>query len=385
MNRSAFILFPALVLTACAAETEDDGWKLAIDPAIVDFSLADAVSVEQELVAPPFLPPHEQVASGPPRVVNIRMEIVEREEEIAPGVFVWQMAFDNSVPGPVPVVFQWDWVNLTLVNGTTDSVLFQQLGAENVFLHNVDFHASTGALGGGGLTKVAPGQEVGLRWRAEKAGFFVYHCAPGGQMVPYHVVTGGNGAILVLPREGLRDGNGDPIRYDRAFYFGEQDYYVPLNADGTSPRHGSFAEQMGPMLEVMKGLVPTHIAFNGSYGALTEDIRLEAEVGETILMLHSQANNPSYPHLIGGHGDWVWPYGKFNNRPDEGLESWDVVAGGTAAAVYTFKQDGLYAYLNHNLIKAFLYDAKAFIHVTGGWDDELMTNSFEARPMTGKP
>jgi nitrite reductase (NO-forming) len=204
-------------------------------------------------------------------------------------------------------------------------------------------------------------------------------------MVPYHVVTGGNGALLVLPREGLRDGYGEPIRYDRAFYFGEQDYYIPLNEDGTSPRFGNFAEQMGPMLEVMKGLVPTHIAFNGSYGALTEDIRLEAEVGETILMLHSQANNPSYPHLIGGHGDWVWPYGKFNNRPDEGLESWDVVAGGTAAAVYTFKQDGLYAYLNHNLIKAFLYDAKAFIHVTGGWDDELMTNSFEARPMTGKP
>ena len=37
------------------------------------------------------------------------------------------------------------------------------------------------------------------------------------------------------------------------------------------------------------------------------------EVGETILMLHSQANNPSFPHLIGGHGDWVWPNGKFNN------------------------------------------------------------------------
>ncbi|MGW8283257.1 MAG: copper-containing nitrite reductase, partial [Gemmatimonadota bacterium] len=342
-------------------------------------------SVDQELVSPPFLPPHEQVASGPPRIVNVRMEIVEREEEIAPGVFVWQMAFDNSVPGPVPVVFQWDWVNLTLVNGTTDSLLFQQLGADNVFLHNIDFHASTGALGGGALTKIAPGQEVGLRWRAEKAGFFVYHCAPGGQMVPYHVVTGGNGAILVLPREGLRDGYGNPIRYDRAFYFGEQDYYVPMNEDGTSQRFGSFAEQMGPMLEVMKTQIPTHIAFNGKYGALTEDIRLEAEVGETILMLHSQANNPSYPHLIGGHGDWVWPYGKFNNRPDEGLESWDVVAGGTAAAVYTFQQDGLYAYLNHNLIKAFLYDAKAFIHVTGGWNDDLMTNTFEARPISDTP
>jgi nitrite reductase (NO-forming) len=135
---------------------------------------------------------------------------------------------------------------------------------------------------------------------------------------------------------------------------------------------------------VMRGLVPTHIAFNGKYGALTQDIRLEAEVGETVLMLHSQANNPSFPHLIGGHGDWVWPYGKLNNQPDQGLESWDVVAGGTAAAVYTFQQDGVYAYLNHNLIKAFLYDAKAFIHVTGGWNDDLMTNTFEARPMGGE-
>ena len=50
------------------------------------------------------------------------MEIAEREVEIAPGVFVWQMAFNNTVPGPVPVVFQWDWVDLTLVNGTTQAL-----------------------------------------------------------------------------------------------------------------------------------------------------------------------------------------------------------------------------------------------------------------------
>ena len=126
------------------------------------------------------------------------------------------------------------------------------------------------------------------------------------------------------------------------------------------------------MLKVMDGLVPTHVVFNGQTGALTSDIRLEATVGETVLLLHSQSNYPSWPHLIGGHGDWVWPYGKFNNRPDEGLESWDVVAGGTAAAVYTFKQPGLYVYLNHNLIMAFVKDAKAFIHVEGEWNSELM-------------
>ena len=378
MRHTVFCLFVLASVAGC--QGDPDGWKVAPDPAIVNFPLADAQSVTQELVDPPFLPIHEQVASGPPRIVNITLEIIEREVEIAPGVFDWQMAFNNSVPGPVPVVFQWDWVDLTLVNGTTDTVRFGS--ADNQLPHNIDFHASTGALGGGGLTIVAPGQEVGLRWRAVKSGFFVYHCAPGGEMVPYHVTTGGNGALLVLPREGLRDGYGNPITYDKAFYFGEQDYYVPMNADGTSKRYGNFALQMPDWVEEMRTLVPSHIAFNGTYGALTADIRLEAEVGETVLMLHSQANNPSFPHLIGGHGDWVWPYGKFANQPDEGLESWDVVAGGTAAAVYTFEQEGTYAYLNHNLIKAFIFDAKAFIHVTGGWDDELMTNSFQARPIT---
>lgn len=379
MRRLTPTLLMVAALTACTQPAGN--WKIAPDADIVDFPLANAESVDQVLVDPPFLPVHEQVASGPPKIVNITLEIVEREVEIAPGVFVWQMAFNNHVPGPMPVVHQWDWVNLTLKNGTTDTVRFGT--TSNQLAHNIDFHAATGAMGGGSLTIVAPGQEVGLRWRAVNAGVFVYHCAPGGEMVPYHVTTGGNGAILVLPREGLRDGYGNPVTYDKAFYFGEQDYYVPMNEDGTSKRYANFAAQMPDWVEAMRSLIPTHIAFNGEYGALTADIRLEAEVGETVLMLHSQANNPSFPHLIGGHGTWVWPYGKFNNQPDEGLESWDVVAGGTAAAVYTFEQEGTYAYLNHNLIKAFLYDAKAFIHVTGGWDDELMTNSFPARPIQG--
>ena len=67
-------------------------------------------------------------------------------------------------------------------------------------------------------------------------------------------------------------------------------------------------------------------------------------------------------------------------RPDEGLETWDVVPGGSAAAVYTFRQPGLYAYLNHNLIMAFVKDAKAFIHVDGEWTNELMEQTSPPRP-----
>ena len=74
--------------------------------------------------------------------------------------------------------------------------------------HNIDLHAVTGALGGGGLTLVTPGEQATIRFKATKPGVFVYHCAPGGAMIPYHVVTGMNGAIMVLPRDGLKDAKG---------------------------------------------------------------------------------------------------------------------------------------------------------------------------------
>ena len=120
MNRRSYrftalgIILGVLGLSGCGMGPPSDapGWKIPPDPAIVNFKRADAEVVTQTLVAPPFLPEHQQVADGPPKLVKIRMDIVEREVEIAPGVFVWQMAFNNSVPGPVPVVHQYDWVRM---------------------------------------------------------------------------------------------------------------------------------------------------------------------------------------------------------------------------------------------------------------------------------
>ena len=37
-----------------------------------------------------------------------------------------------------------------------------------------------------------------LRFKATRPGTFVYHCAPGGPMIPWHVVSGMAGAIMRL-------------------------------------------------------------------------------------------------------------------------------------------------------------------------------------------
>ena len=322
----------------------------------------DLPVVVQELVIPPFVPVHNQVADEKAKVVKVTMIVEEKIIEIDDeGTQFRVFAFNDSVPGPLIVVHEGDYIELTLINPE-----------KNNFEHNIDFHASTGALGGGGLTHVLPGEEVVLRWKAIKPGVFVYHCAPGGAMVPWHVVKGMNGAVMVLPRDGLKDRDGNPIRYDKAYYIGEQDFYIPKDEYGNYKIFKEPGDGYSETLEVMKTLTPTHVVFNGAVDALTGENALTAEVGETVLFIHAQANRDTRPHLIGGHGDYVWPNGSFNDPPRTNLETWFVPGGASGAAIYTFRQPGTYLYLNHNLIESFILGAKAVVQVSGEWNDDLM-------------
>jgi nitrite reductase (NO-forming) len=321
----------------------------------------DMERVTQELVPPPLLPKHDQLAQGKPKIVQVRMVIEEKVIDVGGGAKIYAMTFHGTVPGPIIVVHQNDYVELTLVNPKS-----------NTLLHNIDFHAATGSMGGGDLSKVNPGEEVVFRFKATKPGVFVYHCAPGGLMVPWHVVSGMNGAIMVLPRDGLKDEKGKPIQYDRAYYIGEQDFYIPKDEHGNYKRYNSPIEGMQDMLEAMKTLLPTQIVFNGAIGALTGERALKAKVGERVLFIHSQANRDSRPHLVGGHADLFWQGGSFNDTPLTNLETWFVPGGSAVAALYTFRQPGTYMYLNHNLIEAFQFGALAEVKVEGEWDNDLM-------------
>jgi nitrite reductase (NO-forming) len=317
--------------------------------------------VTQELVPPPALPQHEQKATMGPVVVDVKLIVQEKRLQISPDATIWALTFNGSVPGPMIVVHQNDYVQLTLVNPST-----------NTLIHNIDFHAATGAMGGGDISQVAPGQEVTIRFKATKSGVFVYHCAPGGIMVPLHVVSGMNGAIMVLPREGLTDENGNPVHYDKAYFIAEQDYYAPKDKDGKYKDYAKPSDAFGDMTNVFKTLIPSHIVFNGAVGSLTGKNSLTANVGDKVLFITSEANRDTRIHLIGGHADLVWLGGSFNDRPGTNYESWSVVGGSAVAAIYKFREPGVYAYLDHNLINAFAFGAVALVNVQGKWNDSLM-------------
>ncbi len=353
---AAFIAASPLIVrkTAAADEVTDTSAAAPVD-------LSALPRVKHRLVAPPFVHDHEQVATTGPVINEFEMRVVEKEVQIDDGAYLQAMTFNGSMPGPLMVVHEGDYVELTLFNSP-----------ENLLQHNIDFHAATGALGGGSLTLINPGEKVVLRFKATRPGTFVYHCAPGGPMIPWHVVSGMSGAIMVLPRDGLKDHLGNPVSYDRVYYIGENDIYLPRDADGNYMRFSDPGEAYPDTLEVMNGLIPTHVTFNGKVGALTGDNALIAEQGETVLFVHSQANRDSRPHLIGGHGDLVWEHGKFNNAPLRDQETWFIRGGSAGCALYTFLQPGVYAYVNHNLIEAVNLGATAHVVVGGDWNNDLM-------------
>ena len=95
--------------------------------------------VKQTLVAPPFVPAHEQVALGGLRIVEVEMAI---EGEITQaddgGAEIWVMAFDGSVQGPFIAEHECDYIELILTTLKSSA-----MG------HNINVHASTVAMGGG--------------------------------------------------------------------------------------------------------------------------------------------------------------------------------------------------------------------------------------------
>lgn len=360
-RRTALIGTAMATLMAVVPVLADEAANPTLNALNLPDQTANLERVQANLVAPPAVMDHDRVAPGAPKIVEFTMTIEEKTVVVDDqGTTFQAMTFNGTMPGPTMVVHEGDYVELTLVNPET-----------NEMPHNIDFHAATGALGGAALTLINPGEQATLRFKATRTGTFVYHCAPPG-MVPWHVVSGMSGTLMVLPRDGLKDERGNPVTYDTAYTIGEFDLYIPKDENGNYMTFESVGESYADTLEVMRGLIPTHVVFNGAKNSLTGDKAMTAKVGERVMFIHSTANRDTRPHLIGGHGDLVWETGKFANPPERDLETWFVRGGSAAVAIYEFLQPGIYAYVNHNLIEAAELGATGHVKVEGEWNNDLM-------------
>ncbi|HLE78270.1 MAG TPA: multicopper oxidase domain-containing protein [bacterium] len=118
---------------------------------------------------------------------------VDREIEIAPGVFFPAWTFNGTVPGPTLRATEGDFVRVKFINA----------GAHPHTIHFHGFHkAEMDGVPGVGPGEIAPGKSVTYEFNASPFGLHLYHC----HTLPLrkHIHKGLYGTFIIDPKRGRR-------------------------------------------------------------------------------------------------------------------------------------------------------------------------------------
>src|SRR5690606_12343160 len=232
-----------------------------------------------ELTAPPMVPP--PITRNYPTTVEVNLEVVEKEMEIADGTTYRFWTFGGTVPGRFIRVREGDRVIFNLTNAD-----------DSQFPHNMDLHAVTGPGGGAAASITMPGNGTTFEFAAPNPGLYVYHCAMPG-MVGMHIANGMYGLILVEPNEDL-----PPV--DREFYIMQGDFYTGAGLGETGRLTDGGTTALGER--------PDFVGFNGRVEAAAGENALQVKKGETIRLFvgNGGPNLSSSFHVIGEVFDNVY-------------------------------------------------------------------------------
>ncbi len=115
------------------------------------------------------------------------LQAIDREIEVAPGVFYPAWTFNGQVPGPT----------LRATEGDLVRVRFQNFGAHP---HTIHFHGFHAANMDGVFEVIRPGDSFVYEFTAEPFGLHLYHC----HVMPLkkHIAKGLYGTFIVDPKQG---------------------------------------------------------------------------------------------------------------------------------------------------------------------------------------
>jgi nitrite reductase (NO-forming) len=252
------------------------------------------------------------------RVHRRTLHVENAVREVAPGVRQAQWTYDGTAPGPVLHGRVGDVFEITLVN-------------DGDVGHSIDFHAGSLAPAGP-MRTLGPGESLVYRFRATRAGIWMYHCST--MPMSAHIANGLFGAVVIEPR-------GLP-RVDRSYVLLQSELY--LGAEG------------GPAdLEKIAAERPDAVVFNG-YVNQYDARPLAARVGERVRVwvLDAGPDRSTAFHVVGAQFDTVWSEGAYLLRPghDGGSQALALAPSQGGFVELTFPEPGRYPFLSHVMVDA---------------------------------
>ncbi|MFN8161382.1 MAG: multicopper oxidase domain-containing protein [Solirubrobacterales bacterium] len=296
--------------------------------------LPSASQVAQDPAAVP--PP---ITRSRPRRVEVDLVAHELIAPVAPGrrALVWAFGIRGhraTVPGPMIRVMEGDTVVVRLRNPS-----------RNHEPHSIDFHAVIGPGGGSPAIEVGPGETRTLRFRAQRRGAYIYHCA--AEDMPWeHIAHGMYGLIEVDPPGGLAPGY-------REFYVGQNEWYLTSSPVGQTRAGKPFYDLDSSQANTE---TPDFFTFNGHTMALRDsDLfgrTLRARVGDRVRLFFVDAgpNAGSSFHVVGEIFDRV-----YGGDPRDAVHNEETVAvppGSATVLELSAEVPGRYDLVDHAIFRA---------------------------------
>ena len=288
---------------------------------------------------------------GTGEIVEVVLDAVETEQEIAEGVTYHAWTFGGTAPGPVIRVKVGDTVRFTL-NNTTNLQLS----------HSIDYHAAQTPWDVN-YQPVLPGRSLTFDWVARFPGVFMYHC--GVPPVLHHIANGMYGAIVVEPADPLPE-----LEPAREYVLVSSEFY-PADEPVKGVYEGDPAK--------MEAAEPGYVVFDGRANRYL-DAPLVARPDELIRLwvMNAGPTIDNAFHVIGAVIDHVYPDGNPTNALN-GMQTWSIPPGGGAMFELRIPDEGAYPFVSH----AFAYTGLGALGILDISEDAPPAP--EAYPLYGNP
>jgi nitrite reductase (NO-forming) len=252
--------------------------------------------------------------AGP--VAHVKLVLVDKTLQIAPGIEYRAWAFSVGAPAPFIHVRQGQRVDLTLTN-------------KGVIPHSVDFHAARIAPNVA-FKDVPPGGSIHYSFVAKDPGAFMFHC--GTKPVLAHIANGMYGAIIVEPSTPLPPADKNYVLVASEWYLGSKGFPEPASLD----------------LAKAQRQEPDWVTWNGYAGQYVTH-PLAADPGQTVRFWVVDAG-PSFDvdfHIVGTILNRAWVNGDMTHF-QRNVQTVLVPAGGGGVFDVKIDQPGLYPFVSHS-------------------------------------
>jgi nitrite reductase (NO-forming) len=246
------------------------------------------------------------------------LHVQDVDTEIAPGVSQELWTYDGTAPGPVQHGKVGDDFDITLVN-------------DGDMGHSIDFHAGSLAPQQP-MRTIAPGESLQYRFRATRAGIWMYHCST--MPMSAHIANGMFGAVVIDP-PGLP-------KVDRTFVLVQSELY--LGAQGRTTDVGK-----------IEAAQPDAVVFNGyvnQYDARPLAVRANETV--RVWVLDAGPDRSTAFHVVGAQFDVAYAEGSYLLRRGGpgGAQALALAPSQGGFVELTFPEPGLYPFVSHVMVDA---------------------------------